>query len=184
MGRRPPRCSYRQPEPLGHTRHLGRRHPQDAEGQGARPGTRYRRWIRHEGRHPARRVGGGLGGQGAEASREVARRAWRRICRCDRRPGPAPQGIAGTRQGRQVSGAAYGSLCQCRRLSVARRHRHPAVRWSESDDRHLRHSCGRSQNHLRAQPHRDHRGLSRRRPAGVPSQSRAHGRHRGASDRH
>ena len=58
----------------------------------------------------------------------------------DRRPRPAAQDGAGARQGRQDPGAAHGGLRQCRRLSVGRRHRHPAVRRAQGLDRHLRHS--------------------------------------------
>ena len=137
VGGRSPDRPYRQPESPGHARHAVRRRPQDAQGQGARGGARHRRRLRHEGRHPARRSGRGVGGQGAEASREVARRAQRGIRRRDGRPRPAPQVRAGARQGRQDPGAAHGSLRQCRRLSVGRGRRHPAVRRPQGHDRHL-----------------------------------------------
>ena len=44
----------------------------------------------------------------------------------------------------KILGAAHGGLRQCRRLSVGRRHRHPAVRRPQGRDRHLHRAAGRS----------------------------------------
>ena len=77
-------------------------------------------------------------------------RARRGIRRHHGGPRPAPQGVDGARQGRQDPGAAHGGLRQYRRLSVARRRRHPAVRRAQGHHRHLRHSRGRPEAHLRA----------------------------------
>ena len=90
----------------------------------------------------------------------------------------------GARQGRPDHRAAHARLRQCRRLSVGRRHRHPAVRRAQGLDRHLRHAGDRFLDHLRADQHRHDRRLSRRRPARMPPRSRAPGRHRRAPDRH